>query len=455
MIDGERPGDEAGPSGDLAAPAGNEPGNEPGDGSGNGSGLAADHAAATGIDALFGDLAAMLHRIAGGPGQPDLLLDRAELALATLREEIWRRERWLVATGEITTALLAGDASERVLPMIAGQARELAGADCALLLVPERDGGPAALVVAAINAAEPLQPQALLGARVPIAGSVSGAAFRHGVSVQVDDLSTESPPASVPGADFGPAVAVPLASQGATLGALMALRATGSVPFSAEAAAVTESFARQAALALHLAESQRTERRLARLEDRERLAVELQDNLIQRLFAVGMLVESVSRQLDSAGLQAKLDQAAHELDATIKQTRETIQSLQASADPDHPELRQRLLAAIREATASTAVRPSVRLDGPLDALVPPEIADGAVELLRKAVAHGVRHGATTVSVSVVASDTLAVTVSDNAAASPAGEWLRDLADQATGFGGALTLSPVGTGCRLVWQVPLC
>jgi signal transduction histidine kinase len=236
----------------------------------------------------------------------------------------------------------------------------------------------------------------------------------------------------------------------------MALRATGSAPFSAEAAAVTESFARQAALALHLAESQRTERRLARLEDRERIAVDLQDNLIQRLFAIGMLVESVSRRLESADLRAKLDRVAHELDATIKQTRETIHSLQASADPDHPVLRHRLLAAIEEATACTRVSPSVRLDGPLDALVPPEIADGAVEMVRESVAEVVRHGATTVSVTVVASDRLAVTVADDVPAGHADDWLRDLSDQATGFGGELTLASDGPhGRRLVWQVPLC
>jgi signal transduction histidine kinase len=468
MVDAERSGNGTEPPGGTFGSGGGRRG-VPGGSGGRPAGL----------DALFGDIAATLHRIARGPARPGVSLDRVQAALATLRAETWLRERWLVATGEITTALLAGDPSARVLPMIAGQARQLAEADCALLLLPARDadrgagraggggtapmadgspGGPAgprSLVVAAVDTAGPVQADALLGARVPISGSVSGAAFRDGVSVQVDDLSTQSPPASVSGVDFGPAVAVPLASKGATLGALMALRAVGSAPFSAEAAAVTESFARQAALTLHLAESQRVERRLARLEDRERLAMNLQDNLIQRLFAVGMLLETVIRRVDSAGLRAKLDRAAYELDATINQTRETIQSLQASADPEHPALRQRLLVAIREATAATAVNPSVHLDGPMDTQVPPEIADGAVELVREAVADVVRHGATTVSVTVVVSDTLAVTVDNDAASTPAGDWLRDLSEQATGFGGELTLAAGGAaGRRLVWQVPL-
>jgi signal transduction histidine kinase len=379
-----------------------------------------------------------------------------ESAVATLREEIWRRERWLVAAGEITTALLAGDASELVLPMIASRARELAGADCALLLVPEPGSGESSLVVAAVSAVAPLQAEPLLGTLVPVSGSVSGMVFRDGISRRVDDLSQASPPAAVVGGEFGPAVAVPLANRGATLGALMVARAIGGEPFSDEAAVVTESFARQAALALQLAESQRAERRLARLEDRERIAVDLQDNLIQRLFAIGMLMETVGRRLDSPVLREKLDRAAHELDATIKQTRETIQALQAFADPDHQELRQRLLAVIDEAVAYTTVDPSVHLYGPLDALVPAEIADSAVAMVREAVTDTIRHGATVVTVTVAASDTLAVTVSDDAAADPSGDLLRGLSDQAAVFGGELTLATdPAAGRRLVWRVPLC
>lgn len=392
------------------------------------------------------------HRDPVSPPSPD---PAHESAVAMLREEIWRRERWMVAAGEITTALLAGDASELVLPMIASRARELAGADCALLLVPEPGSGQSSLVVAAVSAVEPLQAEPLLGTLVPISGSVSGMVFHDGTSRQVDDLSQVSPPATVVGVELGPAVVVPLANKGDTLGALMVARTVGGEPFSDEVAAVTESFARQAALALHLAESQRTERRLARLEDRERIAVDLQDNLIQRLFAIGMLMESVGRRLGSSILRDKLDQAAHELDATIKQTRETIHSLHALADPDRSELRQRLRAAIDEASASTTVSPSVYLDGPLDALVPAEIADSAVAMVRDAVADMLRNGATAVTVTVAASDTLAVTVADDVAADPSSDLLLGLSDQAAVLGGELTLATdPAAGRRLIWQVPL-
>jgi signal transduction histidine kinase len=188
--------------------------------------------------------------------------------------------------------------------------------------------------------------------------------------------------------------------------------------------------------------------------DQERIVVDLQDNLIQRLFAIGMLVESVRRRLDSSGLQAKLDQATRELDATIKHTREALRLLRASADPDHPALRQRMLAAIKEATGRAAVNPSVHLDGPLDALVPPEIADDAVKIIRTAVADAVRHGATTISITVVARDTLAVTVAADVPSTPADDWLRSAAAHAAEYGGNLTMADDGPGGRLRWQVPL-
>jgi signal transduction histidine kinase len=418
------------------------------------AGVADSRSKADGIDGMFGDVSETLQRIAAGQDRPDLL-ERIEAGLALLYEESRRRERWLVAVGEITTALLAGDATDLVLPMIASRARELAAADCAMVLVPAGSASPGSLVVAAVAAVERLRSRVLLGALVPIAGSVSGRVFRDGVSMQVDDMATTSPPAAMPGAEFGPAVAVPLACKGATLGALMALRIGGAQPFLAEAAEVTESFASQAALALHLAESRRAERRVALLEDRERIAVHLQDNLIQRLFATGMLVDSVSRRVDSAELREKLDRATHDLDVTIRQTRETIQALQLPADPDHPELRRRLLAAIEEATAATSLSPSVHLDGPLNALVPAAIADRAVEVVREALSDVVRNGATNISVSVVASDALAVVVADDVPTVPEGEWLRELSDRAVEFGGHLTVAPKdGVGRRLVWQVPL-
>ncbi len=376
---------------------------------------------------------------------------------AGLYEESRRRERWLDAAAEITRALLSGDPPDRVLALVAGRARELSGADCAMVLVPRSEPPAESLRVAAVDGPEA---DALGRAIFPIAGSLTGQVFRTGVALRVDDLSLHNPadPQLRLVTDYGPALFMPLASRGHTLGTLIVMRLHGAPPFPAGASVVTESFARQAALALQLAETQRAAGRLALLEERERVAVDLQDKVIQRVFASGMLLESVARRTESAELRQRLERAADGLDQTIRDTRRTIYSLQAETDPDHPKLRQRLLAAVSEASVGGAVQPVVHFDGPLDGLVPAAFADHAVLVVRESVADMARRGATAISVAVTVTDTLTVAVDADVPEVPgtvrAGA-LRDPARCAVEFGGTLAVeSTEDSGSRLVWMVPL-
>jgi len=376
---------------------------------------------------------------------------------AGLYEESRRRERWLDAAAEITRALLSGDPPDRVLALVAGRARELSGADCAMVLVPRSEPPAESLRVAAVDGPEA---DALGRAIFPIAGSLTGQVFRTGVALRVDDLSLHNPadPQLRLVTEYGPALFMPLASRGHTLGTLIVMRLHRAPPFPAGASVVTESFARQAALALQLAETQRAAGRLALLEERERVAVDLQDKVIQRVFASGMLLESVARRTESAELRQRLERAADGLDQTIRDTRRTIYSLQAETDPDHPKLRQRLLAAVSEASVGGAVQPVVHFDGPLDGLVPAAFADHAVLVVRESVADMARRGATAISVAVTVTDTLTVAVDADVPEVPgtvrAGA-LRDPARCAVEFGGTLAVeSTEDSGSRLVWMVPL-
>jgi len=376
---------------------------------------------------------------------------------ARLYDESRRRERWLDAAGEISRALLAGDPADRVLSMVASRARELSGADCAIVLVPRPETPEEFLRVAAVDGPEA---DTLGRAVFPINGSATGEVFRTGHGMRFDDPSARGPadPRLRLTTSYGPALFVPLASRGQNLGTLIVMRLRGAPAFATEAGAVTESFARQAALALQLAETQRAARRLVLLEERERVAVDLQDKVIQRVFASGMLLESVARRTESAELRDRLDRAADGLDQTIRDTRRTIYSLQAEADPDRPKLRQRLLGAVAEATAGSELRPAVQLDGPLDGLVPAQFADHAALLVRETVAELVRRGASAIRVTASASDALTVTVSADVAGPPGNVQrgpLRDAANCAAEFGGSLLVDDAeGAGSRLVWTVPL-
>jgi signal transduction histidine kinase len=326
-----------------------------------------------------------------------------------------------------------------------------------MVLVPRPGTPDEHLRVAAADGPE----QDALGRAVfPIAGSAVGQVYRTGRGLSFDDLSTRRPadPKLRLQTSYGPALFMPLASRGQTLGTLIVMRVRGAPAFPADAAEVTESFARQAALALQLAETQRAAGRLALLEERERVAVDLQDKVIQRVFASGMLLESVARRTESAELRDRLERAADGLDQTIRDTRRTIYSLQAEADPDQPRLRQRLLAAAAEASASSPVRPVVQLSGPLDGLVPSQFGEHAVWVVREVVSDLIDRGATAVTVTASAADTLAVAVSADVPRAPAAIRagpLREAARCAVEFGGTLIVEATeGSGSRLVWTVPL-
>jgi GAF domain-containing protein len=376
---------------------------------------------------------------------------------ARLYEESRRRERRLDAAADITQALLAGDPPDRVLAMVASRARELSEADCALVLVPRTETPEEYLRVAAADGPEA---EALGQAVFPIAGSVVGRVFLTGRRMSFDDLSTMPPadPRLRLETVYGPALFMPLASRGQTLGTLIVLRVRGRSAFPADAGAVTESFARQAALALQLAETQHAAGRLALLEERERVAVDLQDKVIQRVFAAGLLLQSVARRTESVELRDRLERAADGLDQTIRDTRRTIYSLQAEVEPDRPKLRQRLLTAAAEAGAPLDLLPNVHLDGPLDALVPRQFADHAVQVVREGVSDVAGRGATAVTVTVSASDALTVAVAADVPRAPGAVRrgpLRGAARCAVEFGGTLIVEGTeGSGSRLVWSVPL-
>jgi GAF domain-containing protein len=377
------------------------------------------------------------------------------VANARLYEESRRRERWLDAAAEITRALLAGDPVEQVLSMVASRTRELSGADCAMVLVPSAEAPDEVLRVAAVDGPE----AGVLGrALFPMADSVVGQVFRTGRGMRFEDLSTRNPadPRLKLSTVYGPALFMPMASRGEPIGTLIVLRVHGAPAFPADVGAVIESFARQASLALQLAETQRAAGRLALLEERERVAVDLQDNVIQRVFASGLLLDSVARRIESPELRARLERAAEGLDQTIRDTRRTIHSLQADAHPERPRLRQRLLGAVAEATAGHDLQPAVSLEGPLDALVPAQFAEHAVHVVRETVSDLARRGARSVSVTATASDMLTVRVTGDVPCRRLRTGrLRSATRCAEEFGGALRCeASASDGCEVVWTVPL-
>jgi len=378
---------------------------------------------------------------------------------ARLYEETRRRQRWLEASSEITTSLLSGVDPADALAQVAGRARDLSGADMTMIALPDPDPeaheGDLVVQVAVGMDAEPLR-----GARLPVGSSVAGKVYRSGVLETVSDVTEAlAAVAESVAADYGPALFVPLSGGGKALGTLVAVNHAGRGGFGPDTVSLTSAFAGQAALALQLADARRAEEQLAVYEDRDRIARDLHDHVIQRLYASGMSLEGLTRQVGSPAVQAKLQRIVDDLDQTIREIRTTIFALQAGP-AEQAGLHQRLVTVVGETTAGTGLVPNLSVAGPVDTLVPPEVAAHALAVVREALSNVVRHArAGWAAVTVTAGETLRIEVADDGAGIPPGgrrSGLDNLADRAAGLGGELQLlpRPQGQGTCLVWEVPL-
>lgn len=300
----------------------------------------------------------------------------------------------------------------------------------------------------------------LRGVGTPIDGSLAGRVFRTGVAESVADVraADTAEPLLDGSPGYGTALFVPLGEPD-TMGVLVAANRPGAAGFSTDATEVTIAFAGQAALALRLAEAQRAQQQVALYADRHRIAQDLHDQVIQRLFATGMALQSIVGHVPAANAQAKLHRAVDELDQSIHDIRGTIFALQTTRDGELP-LRQRLAEVVEAATAGSALDLSLQIRGPVETVLPLDVSAHAMAVLREAVTNVVRHArAGSAAVTVVAGERLRIEVTDNGVGYPAGgsrSGLANLADRAQRLGGTLELDrdPVRGGARLVWDVPL-
>ncbi|WP_372405309.1 GAF domain-containing protein [Streptomyces luteireticuli] len=364
---------------------------------------------------------------------------------ARLYEEAVRRERWLRASAEVTTALMSGSPRAEVTARIARLAREIAGAERAVFTLPEADG--TALAVEAATGDEPPR-----GSMLPLEGTLSGEAFSEGRPARARTAG-EAP--------AGPAVAVPVTSGDAVHGVLLLARAAGGAEFSERETEPLFAFAGQTGLAMELAERRSDTEQLALLEDRDRIARDLHDLAIQRLFATGMTLQSADRFIDHPEAAERVQRAVDDLDETIKIIRSTIFGLRSRETAPQHGLRTRVVRAVSEAGTALGFAPSLRMEGLLDTQVPREAVDDAVAVLGEALTNAARHAeAGAVDVAVVNDGRdLVLTVADDGVGMPAGagrrSGLRNLAERAERHGGALRVETRGGGgTELVWRIPL-
>lgn len=222
---------------------------------------------------------------------------------------------------------------------------------------------------------------------------------------------------------------------------------------------LTVALAGAAAVAIENARLHERLSDLVVLEDRERIAKDLHDTVIQRLFATGLSLQGTARLSRAPDVAARIQDAVEDLDLTVKHIRTVIFGLETGGARG-TGLRDRVLTLAREARGALGFMPDVSFDGPVDTLVDDQAGQDLLGTLREAVSNVARHaGATRLEISVAAGDELSLSVRDDGRGLPAqpssGLGLRNMASRAEKLGGRFTASAQDGGGTLVeWVVPL-
>jgi two-component system, NarL family, sensor histidine kinase DevS len=376
----------------------------------------------------------------------------AAIENARLYAQARRRQRWLEAAAEITGVLLGEIKRTAALRLVALRAREVAEADTALVMIYDDDNDELTVEVADGNV-----PDGIPGSIIRVARSEFAPVLAELHIAVVEDLG-KAATWPVP-LQTGTALLVPLAASGEVLGCLVVAYPRGSVAFAEDPdVALVETFAGQAALALDRIRAQEEREMLAVLGDRERIARDLHDVVIQRLFAAGMQLHGASRMAVKPDVQSRIDAVVDDLDTTIRDIRGAIFELRAT---NPGALRAEIRGLVDEARNALGFRPQLILDGPLDNAVPDPVQPALLAVLREALSNVTRHsGADEVVVTVaVGAGQLSLTVADDGIGVPpetqSSGGLRNMRHRAEELGGTFTLDdrpPSGT--VLTWSVPI-
>jgi signal transduction histidine kinase len=305
----------------------------------------------------------------------------------------------------------------------------------------------------------------LAGFTYPVENSLVGRVFATGQPVLIGDATAE--PSMYmhlhETATVGPVMILPLAGTTANRGALSVGRLVGRHAFDEADLDMAQTFADQAAVALELADARKDQQRMVLLEDRDRIARDLHDHVIQRLFATGLTIQGIAAGLADTDRAERLGRAVDGLDAIIRQIRTSIFQLRGELGPTTGNTRVAVLAASGEAAETLGFEPHVTFGGPIDALVSEPFRDDLVAVVREALSNVARHArATSVELDLAAHDgELTLTVLDDGIGmgdSDRRSGLANLRSRAEGHGGSLTVEsappPARQGTQLRWSIPL-
>ncbi len=355
---------------------------------------------------------------------------------ARLFDESQRRQRWSTALAEVTAVLVSGGGSE-VLAVIADRIGVVIDASLVSVVVPGPEEGTLVVETARGNDAD-----AVRGRVYPAEGTLAGRAMASGTIATTEGQAAGQLFDWQPG--VGPTIALPLRAEGEGLGVLVISRAPGGPRFSDAELGMAAEFASQTGVAIELTRARTDRQRLDLADERSRIARDLHDHVIQRLFGAGLALQSMASSLPSHA-NALLDQA-DAIDAAISEIRTAVFTLSQRRRTGSGSLRHRVLDTANEVATSLGSQPRVSFAGPVDVLIRDDFADDVVAVVRESLSNVVRHAsATAVEVDVtIEGEIVSVIVDDDGVGVPQSpnrsSGTSNLADRATSRGGSFTLA---------------
>ncbi|WP_371744196.1 GAF domain-containing protein [Mycobacterium sp. DL592] len=380
----------------------------------------------------------------------------AEMAIenAQLFERAMATAKWIEAGRTITTAILSGmDPHPRPLHLIAERACALTGAEEVIVLVPDDADLPAQQVdTLVVSTAVGRHANEVIGELVPVATSTAGAVFRSGTPMITNTF--RHPIQGFTDVGQRSAIVLPLRCQDTVIGVIAVARGTDQPAFDARDLELMNDFASHAAVALTLASA----RELSVLTDRERIAHNLHDLVIQRVFAVGMDVQGTVARSRSSVVTDRLNRTLSDLQAIIEDIRTAIFGLQSPAG-QASSFRHRIQQSVADLTDNRSITTTLQISGPLT-VIGDLVAEHAEAVITEAISNAVRHsGGTGLTVKVAVADELAIDITDNGSGIPADNrrdsGLANMRRRAEQVGGQCTIeSPPAGGTHLHWTAPL-
>ncbi|MGY5884679.1 GAF domain-containing protein [Modestobacter lacusdianchii] len=390
---------------------------------------------------------AVLVALAGAAG---IAIDNARLY-----EQATVRRRWQEAVADVRVALLGGASPDAALQLVADRVRTLTGADATWLLValPDTD----TYQVQAQSSGPELAD--VTGARLPPEDTPALRAVLSAGAVASLDLTGLLPDAPTGRVPWGPAIGVPLERTDAWPAVVVAVRRGGAQPFDPALGPLVAAFADQVGLALDMVARQQVARRLDVYEDRDRIARDLHDHVIQRLFAAGLSLQAAATRVRDEPVQQRLRGVVDQLDETVRDIRTTIFDLHTTDDASTADSLRRRVLDIVTAAAEPGLHPTVRMSGAVDALVTGALAADVEAVVREGVTNAARHAAARhLTVTLDVGDEVVVEVLDDGCGIDplvARSGLGNLERRALARGGSASAQRVAEGgTRLRWHVPL-